>query len=121
MSDTLKIPTSVQTLGEAIRFARDKRGMTLRALANEVQVSAPFLSDVEHNRRSPSSETFGAIAKALRVDVDDLKRRDGRLPADVKDWLTRSPDMVTLLKDIKASGRSSTELRQALLRPRGRG
>ena len=116
MPETLKIPSSIETLGEAIHFAREKRGMTLRALANQVQVSAPFLSDVEHNRRS--TEKLGEIAKALRVDVEDFKRLDGRLPADLKDWLSRTPEMVALLKDIKASGKGSTELRQALLRTR---
>src|ERR1700690_2293224 len=117
MSDMLKIPAAIETLGEAIRFAREKRGIPLRTLANSVSVSAPFLSDVEHNRRS--TEKLAEIAKALRVDVEDLKRRDGRLPAELKDWLTRRPEMVPLLKDIKASGRGPAELRQALLRTRG--
>jgi len=38
-------------VGDELRRLREKKGLTLRSLAKQVGVSAPFLSDVEHGRR----------------------------------------------------------------------
>jgi transcriptional regulator with XRE-family HTH domain len=90
--------------------------MSLRALANKIGVSAPFLSDLEHNRRS--TERLEDIAKALNVDPEELKRLDGRLTADLRDWISANPAMVALLKEMRSSNRSPQELRTALIRRR---
>lgn len=45
-------PSIDQQIGNAIRLARESAGMTLRALAAQLDLSAPFLSDVEHGRRN---------------------------------------------------------------------
>jgi ribosome-binding protein aMBF1 (putative translation factor) len=37
-------------VGDEIRERRERAGMTLRALARAIDVSAPFMSDVEHGR-----------------------------------------------------------------------
>jgi len=116
MTKKLQLPAEVVTLGDAIRWLREERGMTLRALAKKVNVTAPFLSDLEHNRRNTDKLT--EIAKALHVDVAELQRLDGRLTADMKDWIAANPGIVALLKDIRASGRSAEELRSAFGRKR---
>lgn len=104
-----KIPNSVKSLGEAIRYLREQRGMTLRTLARRVDVSAPFLSDIEHNRRN--TEKLSAIAEALGVDVKELQKFDTRLPTHVKDWISANPEIVELLKDMQASGHTPAQLR----------
>lgn len=45
-------PSVDQQIGTAIRTSREAAGITLRALAEGLGVSAPFLSDVEHGRRN---------------------------------------------------------------------
>lgn len=43
-------------MGDALRRRREEKRVTLRALADAIGVSAPFLSDVEHGRRRLSEE-----------------------------------------------------------------
>jgi transcriptional regulator with XRE-family HTH domain len=114
MPTRLKIPTSVQSLGDAIRYLREQRGMTLRALAKRVEISAPFLSDIEHNRRN--TDKLPAIADALGVDVKQLKKLDTRLPAHVKDWISANPEIIELLEDMQASGHTPAQLRASFTR-----
>lgn len=107
-------PESVTTLGEAIRFLREQRGLSLRALAEAAGVSAPFLSDLERNRRS--TDRLGEFASALGVEADVLQRFDTRLPSDVRAWISGSPGVATLLRELKDSGLSPAELRSAFRR-----
>lgn len=51
--------------GAYIRQTRDAAKMTLRELARRLDVSAPFLSDVEHGRRMLGKQHWLALMKAL--------------------------------------------------------
>ena len=97
-----KIPAGATTLGEAVRLLRTEQQMTLRALADKIGVSAPFLSDLEHGRRQTNQ--YDALADALDVSVDDLRKLDGRV-TDLKVWLSDNPQLVDLLRDIRDSGK----------------
>jgi transcriptional regulator with XRE-family HTH domain len=112
--DTVTFPDTVTTLGAAIRFLRAERGLTLRELARQVGVSAPFLSDVEHNRRS--TERLPELALALRIAPEALSRFDSRLAPELKEWVTSTPGMPDLLRELKESGLSTYQLRSALLK-----
>ena len=114
MPTKTKIPNTVKSLGEAIRYLRDLRGMTLRALAKRVDISAPFVSDIEHNRRN--TDKLQTFAEVLGVDVKELRRFDTRLPASVKDWISGNPEIVDLLKDMQASGHTPAQLRASFPR-----
>lgn len=67
-----------RTLGEAIRERRTSVGISLRDLARQIEVSAPFLSDVELGRRFPSDEVLNSIARVLKIDVSELEQYDHR-------------------------------------------
>src|SRR5262245_53827772 len=97
-----RIPTGITTLGEAVRHLRTEKRMTLRALAEAVGISAPFLSDIEHGRRQTNE--YEALAKALEVPVEELKELDGRVEMDLKVWLAENPQLVGLLRDLRDSG-----------------
>ena len=77
------------TLGQYIREARERKQITLRALAAACKLSAPFLSDVEHDRRTPKD--LDVIALALGVPADELHALDPRRAAqsDVEDLKRR--------------------------------
>ena len=106
----LRIPADIRTLGEAIRFLREAKGLSLRSLAETVGVSAPFLSDLEHNRRS--TDKLHDLALALGVPEEELQRFDGRLSQDLKAWISNNPELVQLLRDLKSSGKPPDELRE---------
>ncbi len=58
--------------GEKIKKVRNKKKMSLRALAEKVNLSASFLSQIEQGKASPSIENLKKIANELEVKVSFL-------------------------------------------------
>jgi transcriptional regulator with XRE-family HTH domain len=61
-----------QVIGNVFRRLRRERGITLRELAEQAQVSVPYLSEIERGRKEPSSEILAAICRALGLELSDL-------------------------------------------------
>ena len=59
-------------VGERIQIAREERCMTQRELAEAVGCTPQHISAIERGVKSPTLETFVAIANALRVPADVL-------------------------------------------------
>jgi transcriptional regulator with XRE-family HTH domain len=57
------------TLGSSLRYLREQHGMSLRALAERVDFSASFLSQIENGQCSPSISSMEKIANALGVTL----------------------------------------------------
>ena len=55
-----------------VKVWREYRQLTQSQLAQAVGMSVPFLSQVETGKRQASTRIIAALAKALRVRVDDL-------------------------------------------------
>jgi DNA-binding XRE family transcriptional regulator len=55
---------------------REHRGLSAVALAKAVEISPPYLSQIEHGRRQPSLDVLRRLAQALGVDIDDLVTGD---------------------------------------------
>jgi transcriptional regulator with XRE-family HTH domain len=55
-----------------LRELRQARGLSVRGLAKEAEVSTETVYSVEHGKRQPSVRTLGKIAKALDVEVKDF-------------------------------------------------
>ena len=55
-----------------IKIWREYREMTQQALAEQVGISVPYLSQLETEKRKGSLEVIAAIAKALDVSIDLL-------------------------------------------------
>lgn len=68
-----KLPTKTRTVeeinhieaGRRIRNLRYKAGMSLRRLAKEMGLSAPFISDLELGRRNWTRKHFAAALEIL--------------------------------------------------------
>ena len=58
-----------------IREVREAKGVTQSFLASSAQVSQPYLSDLEYNRRGAKPETIKRIADVLGVTVEELKEK----------------------------------------------
>ncbi|MFJ8463615.1 helix-turn-helix domain-containing protein [Streptomyces swartbergensis] len=65
-------PAVVPPVGARIRQARQERGMSLRALAREVGVSASLVSQIETGKSQPSVSTLYAITTVLGISVESL-------------------------------------------------
>lgn len=57
--------TMQKTMGEIIAAARASEGMPLRTLGAALGVSAPYLHDVEHDRRRLAVVRWAALLRAL--------------------------------------------------------
>jgi|SRR5208337_162084 len=69
---------AMQRVGDEVRRLREAKGMTLRQLGAKVDLSAPYLSDVEHGRRRLSRLT--KVAKALGVKAIHFLHIAGQCP-----------------------------------------
>jgi transcriptional regulator with XRE-family HTH domain len=66
------------TLGQHLRGLREKNRISLRQLAAKVRITAPYLSDIELDRRHPSDRVLVELARALHAPVEDLRQHDPR-------------------------------------------
>jgi transcriptional regulator with XRE-family HTH domain len=59
-------------VGERLREARQRRGVSVRALARELGVSASLISQIETGKSQPSVSTLYAMTTALGISVEDV-------------------------------------------------
>lgn len=64
--------TDLRQLGEAIRAARMKKGMTQEALAEKLDITPIHLKNIEGHRRLPSVPLLFELMKILDLSVDEL-------------------------------------------------
>jgi transcriptional regulator with XRE-family HTH domain len=79
------------TFGGFIAKTRKELGLSQKQLAEMVEreeggsISAPYLNDIEHGRRSPSSDHMTRqFARALKVSPNYLSYLAGRVPAPLR-------------------------------------
>src|SRR5215468_2158638 len=64
--------SQVPSLGERIRMERTRQGVSLRALARDVGVSASMISQIETGKSRPSVSTLYAITTALGMSLQEI-------------------------------------------------
>jgi transcriptional regulator with XRE-family HTH domain len=77
-------PTA-ENLGAALRAAREARGLSLREVARQVEVSPSFVSQVELGKAKPSVGTLYALVSVLGISLNELLgagSADGPAPGD---------------------------------------
>lgn len=97
----MRITNESPSLGRAFGAARRKAGLTLRVLAQKLDVSPAYLCDVEHGRRGiprieEAAKLLGTTARKLYGDAKRLSREETR-------WLNARPDLLQLLRKVRAS------------------
>jgi transcriptional regulator with XRE-family HTH domain len=64
--------SKVSRVGENIKQAREKSGMTVKALAKKLGVAEKFLNEVEMGRKVASEGLIDKAAKVLKADLNDI-------------------------------------------------
>jgi transcriptional regulator with XRE-family HTH domain len=100
-SEAEPLPSHIKTLGAAVRFLRERAGLSLRQAARLVGVSSSFLSDLERDRRHTTK--IEELAQALGCKAGVLKELDTRLSADLREWIAANPGMVAVLREMRAT------------------
>lgn len=75
--------TAVHGIGPRLKSWRQKRGLTLDELSELTDISASTISRLESGKRAPNLELVVPLARALRLELDDLVPRaipDPRVP-----------------------------------------
>ncbi len=82
--------SNTATFGRAISGARKARALSQKELAALIKredgepISPQYLNDIEHDRRSPSSDPMvQQFAKVLNLDTDYLYYLAGKIPSDL--------------------------------------
>lgn len=59
-------------LGENLKKIRSKKNITQTELAQTLNVDKSFISNIENGKNNPTLSTITNIAKALKVQVEEL-------------------------------------------------
>ena len=59
-----------------IKVWREFRDMSQQQLAEIAGISKPYLSQIENDKRRGTTEVITAIAKALKISIDELVRQE---------------------------------------------
>jgi transcriptional regulator with XRE-family HTH domain len=106
-----------KTLGSEIKRLRLQADFTLRKLADDLGISAAHLSDIEHDRRRPSSELIDRLVAKLRhagATRETLERLDPRIDADTQSWVAETPSVGELLRHMRSTGEDPLDLLRML-------
>ena len=65
----------LRAVGQAIRAARDQRGVSQEALGYEAGLHRTYVSDVERGTRNPTVWTLRRLAEKLNTTPSEILRR----------------------------------------------
>ena len=96
---------NVNTFGSYIRNQRISKKISQRDLAKKLGISAPYLNDIEKNKRfAPRMEIVSVISNILEADLEILHdlaaKSKNTIPADIEHLLIEKPEVVSLLRSI---------------------
>lgn len=84
------------TFGSWIRELRQAKALTLRRLADEVQVTFTYVSKIENGKLSfgefPSDDLILKLALALDADPDELLLLAEKIPNAIRQRVLQRPD-----------------------------
>jgi len=81
-------------LGKNIKFLRFRNHCSQAELAEKVDISISFLSNIERGLKFPKPDILSQIAEALGVKVYELFKTD-LVPDDSKELITRFSEDIT--------------------------
>ena len=83
--------TSGTPLGQQVRDARVAAGLSLRALARQLEVAPSYVNDIENDRRVPSEAVLRRMASELGLDADLLLAAAGRVGEGAREYIREQP------------------------------
>ena len=99
-----------QTFGRAISQARKKLGWSQKELASKIRredhepISPQYLNDIEHDRRSPTSDHMvREFANVLKMEADWLYYLAGKFPSDVRERKLSETEVKSLMVAFRKS------------------
>lgn len=101
-----------KTLGEWLRDARLDKDTSLRTFAKNLGITAPYLSDIENDRRVPAEDVLKKLTDALDLPFEDAMAKAGRFGEQTERYIKRQPEAVKLLRRASAANLSAEDLKR---------
>jgi transcriptional regulator with XRE-family HTH domain len=97
------------SFGEYLKRKREEKQISLRELARRLDLSAPYLSDVENNRRGPlTEERLTTLVRELHLTEEEetemydiIGQQRGLLPPDLNPYVSDRPYVNAALRTAK--------------------
>ena len=87
------------TFGSRLRTLRERRGLSIREIADAVGVSTTYVSFVERGLCKPPTPTrLIALAVTLGENPDRLLLAAGHLPPDVEAIIRHRPELIDSIR-----------------------
>ncbi len=81
--------------GKLIRERREAKNISLRKFAQQVGLSATYLSKIERGEMAaPGEEKIKIIAEHLELDEDELLALAGKVSTDLKELIMEHPKVI---------------------------
>lgn len=106
-----------KTFGEFLHGKRMEKGVSYRELAEVIQVTAPYVSDIEKGRRNAPvmeklvklSHYFGLSEEEASLMFDLAGAKKDSLPPDIPDYIKGNAQVVTALRTARDLGASEQD------------
>ena len=88
-------------LGNFIIKKRKKRNLSSRQLALACDVTPPYMSDIEKNKRIPSFDVLTKLTKELKLEEQEIYQlfdlavddRKGKVPYDIAEYIMSNDEL----------------------------
>lgn len=95
--------------GRYIRDMRSIRGFTLSQVADRLEISTNYVSQIERGVRKVTDDLVVALAKLYNVDLDELFWMSGKIPVGVRKLIMEDAILQNALSYIHKLGLSSEQ------------
>lgn len=96
-------PMHMHLFGAQLLELREQAGLTLRQLAEALEIDHTYLSHIESGRRAPSDEVLQRIATHFDQDVDVFRLQVGYVPDRLRSVMQRHPQLtLSLLESLES-------------------
>ena len=108
---------SSKSFGNYVREKRIYHDIGQRELAQKIGIAASYLNDIEKNKRSaPKINIIKKISLILKIDLDLLNDLAGKskntLAPDIIDYITKNPNIISLIRTAKNNNLGNAEINQ---------
>lgn len=106
--------SSSKSLGEILREARLAKGISLRGLVGQMDITPSYLSDIENDRRVPAEDVLLRLAALLDLNFDDLMAQAGRFGDEAEQFAKKRPAAVKLFRRLANANPSDERIQQII-------
>lgn len=102
-----KLEREKYSFGESMRFIRKQQGIKIREVADKVEMTATYISDIERgNNKPPGKKLMQKILTVLKIQETELQnylydlaaRERGGVSEDIADYIMNNDDLRLVIR-----------------------